>query len=184
MLMNINMPCSATEATVTTDRPTIPPARPQWPLGRRMGSWIRIPLKAWMSVCVYFVFMLFCVYVAALRRPDSPSKKSYRLCIGLRHRKRSQGPTKDCRATDRQTGRIPPVLTQKSILSFLAIIIPLWFLWLREIMEKYNIFWSETNSISLWNGPAPFTQGISTFFLILNTKQGRSTLINYSTYKA
>jgi hypothetical protein len=43
--------------------------------------WARIPLKAWMSVCVYFVF----VYVAALRRTDPPSKESYRLCIGLRN---------------------------------------------------------------------------------------------------
>jgi hypothetical protein len=34
-------------------------------------------------MCVYFVFVLFCVYVAALRRADPPSKESYRLCIGL-----------------------------------------------------------------------------------------------------
>jgi hypothetical protein len=26
-----------------------------------LGSWFRIPLKAWMSVCVYFVFVLSCV---------------------------------------------------------------------------------------------------------------------------
>jgi hypothetical protein len=25
---------------------------------RRLGSWVRIPLKAWMSVCVYSVFVL------------------------------------------------------------------------------------------------------------------------------
>jgi hypothetical protein len=30
--------------------------------------------------CVYSVFVLFCVYVAALRQADSPSKESYRLC--------------------------------------------------------------------------------------------------------
>jgi hypothetical protein len=29
------------------------------------------------------VFVLFCVYVAALRRTDPPSKESYQLCIGL-----------------------------------------------------------------------------------------------------
>jgi hypothetical protein len=40
-----------------------------------LGSWVRIPLEAWMSVCVYSVF------VAALRRADPPSKKSYRLCM-------------------------------------------------------------------------------------------------------
>jgi hypothetical protein len=28
---------------------------------RTQGSWVGIPLEAWMSVCVYFVFMLFCV---------------------------------------------------------------------------------------------------------------------------
>jgi hypothetical protein len=45
-----------------------------------LGSWVRIPLKAWMSVCVYSVFMLSCVQVAALRRAYPPSKESYRLC--------------------------------------------------------------------------------------------------------
>jgi hypothetical protein len=34
-----------------------------------------------VCVCVYFVFVLFCVYVEALRRADPPSKESYRLCI-------------------------------------------------------------------------------------------------------
>jgi hypothetical protein len=32
-----------------------------------------------MFMCVYSVFMLFCVQVAALRRADPPSKDSYRL---------------------------------------------------------------------------------------------------------
>jgi hypothetical protein len=44
--------------------------RSQWPRGlshelsslaRTLGSWVRIPLKAWMSVCVYSVFVLSCV---------------------------------------------------------------------------------------------------------------------------
>jgi hypothetical protein len=44
-------------------------SRPQWPRRLRhelsscaqtLGSWIRIPLKTWMSVCVYSVFVLFC----------------------------------------------------------------------------------------------------------------------------
>jgi hypothetical protein len=44
--------------------------RSQWPrclrhellsLARKLGSWVRIPLMAWMSVCVYSVFMLSCV---------------------------------------------------------------------------------------------------------------------------
>jgi hypothetical protein len=33
-----------------------------------------------MSMCVYFVFVLSCVQVAALQRADPPSKESYRLC--------------------------------------------------------------------------------------------------------
>jgi hypothetical protein len=44
--------------------------RSQWPrdlrhkpfsLARMLGSWVRNPVKAWMSVCVYSVFVLFCV---------------------------------------------------------------------------------------------------------------------------
>jgi hypothetical protein len=33
-----------------------------------------------MYVCVYSVFILSCVQVAALRRAEHSSKKSYRLC--------------------------------------------------------------------------------------------------------
>jgi hypothetical protein len=69
-------------------------SRSQWRRGLRheqsspaqtLGSWVRIPLEAWMSVCFYFVFVLFCLYVATLRRADSPSKESYRLCT-VKHR--------------------------------------------------------------------------------------------------
>jgi hypothetical protein len=44
--------------------------RSQWPRGlrpelsspvRTLGSWVLIPLEAWMSLCVYSVFMLLCV---------------------------------------------------------------------------------------------------------------------------
>jgi hypothetical protein len=57
---------------------------PSWAL----GSWIRIPLEAWISVCVYFV----CA--------DPPSEESYRLCKGLRNWKSGQGTTKGCTAID------------------------------------------------------------------------------------
>jgi hypothetical protein len=30
-------------------------------LARTLESWVRIPFKAWMSVCVYSVFVFFCV---------------------------------------------------------------------------------------------------------------------------
>jgi hypothetical protein len=82
--------------------------RSQWPRGlrhelsslaRALASWVRIPLKTWMSVCVYSV--LFCVWVAALRQADPPYKESYRLCLGLINWKSGQGPTKDCRLIDR-----------------------------------------------------------------------------------
>jgi hypothetical protein len=45
-------------------------SRSQWPRGIRhelssfdpiRGSWVRIQVKAWMSVCVCFVFVFFCV---------------------------------------------------------------------------------------------------------------------------
>jgi hypothetical protein len=61
---------------------------------RTLESCVRIPLKAWMSFCVYSVFVLFCVQVWALQRTDHSSKESYRLCIGLRSwkkRPRSKG---------------------------------------------------------------------------------------------
>jgi hypothetical protein len=37
--------------------------------GGTLGSWIRIPLEAWMSVSVYFVFVLSCVGKRPLGRP-------------------------------------------------------------------------------------------------------------------
>jgi hypothetical protein len=37
-----------------------------------------------MSVCVYSVFVLPCVQVAALRWADPPSKKSYRLSTKIK----------------------------------------------------------------------------------------------------
>jgi hypothetical protein len=79
----------------------------QWPRGLRhelstpaktLGSWVRIPLEAWLFVCIYSVFVLSCVQVAALRRADPPSKESYWLCIRLSNWKSGQGPTKGCRA--------------------------------------------------------------------------------------
>jgi hypothetical protein len=65
-----------------------------------LRSWVRIPLNAWMSVCIYSVFVLSYVQVAALRRADPSSKESYRLCIGSRNWNSGQGPTKGCRAID------------------------------------------------------------------------------------
>jgi hypothetical protein len=47
-----------------------------------------------MTVYVYSVFVLFCVQVTDLRRPDPQSKDSYRLRIRLRNWKSGQNPTK------------------------------------------------------------------------------------------
>jgi hypothetical protein len=38
-----------------------------------------------VDVCVYSVFVMSCMWVAATRRAHPPSKESYRLCIGLRN---------------------------------------------------------------------------------------------------
>jgi hypothetical protein len=56
--------------------------------------------KAWMSLCVYSVFVLSCVQVAALRQADPRSKEYYRLCKKIEKLKKRQGQTKDCRAID------------------------------------------------------------------------------------
>jgi hypothetical protein len=42
-----------------------------------LGSWVRIPLEAWMFMCVYSVFVLSSVQVATLRWADYSSKESY-----------------------------------------------------------------------------------------------------------
>jgi hypothetical protein len=52
-------------------------------------------------VCVRLFYVLFYVYVEALRRGHYPSKDSYPLCILLRNWNSSQGPTKGCRTIDR-----------------------------------------------------------------------------------
>jgi hypothetical protein len=60
---------------------------------RTLGSWVRIPFKARMSV-------LPCVQVAAFRWAEPQSKVFYCLCKRPRNWKSGQGPTKGCRATD------------------------------------------------------------------------------------
>jgi hypothetical protein len=52
-----------------------------------------------MNVCVRFSVFVLCVR-RGLTTGWSPSRESYRLCIGLRNWKSGQGPTKDCRTID------------------------------------------------------------------------------------
>jgi hypothetical protein len=54
-----------------------------------------------LCVRLFYMFVLSCVQVAALRRADLPSNECYRLCIGLRNRKSGQGP-KGCTAIQRE----------------------------------------------------------------------------------
>jgi hypothetical protein len=56
-----------------------------------------------MFMCVYSVFVLSCLQVAALRRPDRPSKEAYRLCKKIKKLKSGQAPRKRYRAIGRQT---------------------------------------------------------------------------------
>jgi hypothetical protein len=53
-------------------------------------------------LCVrFFLFVLFCVHVAALRRADPPSMESYRLYEKImKLEKNGQIPAKACRARD------------------------------------------------------------------------------------
>jgi hypothetical protein len=54
-----------------------------------------------ISVCVYSVFALSCVWLAALRWADQSSKESYHLCKNkLLNWRRGQVPTNSCRAID------------------------------------------------------------------------------------
>jgi hypothetical protein len=64
------------------------------------GSRVRIPFEAGMSVCVYSMLVLSCMYVEALRRDDPPPKELYRLCKGPRNWKGGQGSWKGCTAID------------------------------------------------------------------------------------
>jgi hypothetical protein len=53
-----------------------------------------------MPVFVYSMFVLLCMYVAALRRADPPNKESYRLCLDYEIQKVAKV-HKSCRAIDR-----------------------------------------------------------------------------------
>jgi hypothetical protein len=77
-------------------------SRSRWPRGlrhelfslaRMLGSWVRIPLKAWMSVCVCVRYRPCDGLITCPRSPIVDVKR-------LRNWRRVQGPTKGCRAVD------------------------------------------------------------------------------------
>jgi hypothetical protein len=71
-------------------------------LARKLGSWVRIPVKAWMSVCVSFVFVCFPV---CRQRPCDGFITRPRSATGCVKRSRNwksdQGKTNGCRGIDR-----------------------------------------------------------------------------------
>jgi hypothetical protein len=55
------------------------------------GSWVRIRLEAWMSVCIYSVFVLSNVQVVALRRAD-PRPRNPTDCVYIKILKKLRRP--------------------------------------------------------------------------------------------
>jgi hypothetical protein len=83
-------------------------------LARTLGSWVRIPLTAWMSVCVYSVCVVLCVG-SGLATDWSPVQGVLQTVYRLKKQKnknRGQGPTKGCRAiiiVKKKKGKAIPV---------------------------------------------------------------------------
>jgi hypothetical protein len=73
-----------------------------------------------MSVCVYSVFVLSCVQVAALRRADPPSKASYRLCKRIKDLKKTPRSNKRLQ-THRQTDSSTYPVLYQPIFLFISI---------------------------------------------------------------
>jgi hypothetical protein len=72
-----------------------------WTVFARSNTGIVGSNPTWdINICVYSVFVLSYVQVAALRWDDPPSKESYRLCKRSRNWKSGQGRTKGFRAID------------------------------------------------------------------------------------
>jgi hypothetical protein len=82
-------------------------SRSQWPRGlkhelsslaRKLGSWVGIPLKPWMSVlCAFTLFVLFCVGGSGLTTGWFPVKGVLPIVYKIKKLKSGQGPAKDCR---------------------------------------------------------------------------------------
>jgi hypothetical protein len=110
-----------------------------------------------MSVCVYSVFVLSCMQVAALWRADPPSKESYRLYKKLRNWKRGQGPEKGCRAKDEDDEYCHVwgvCVTNNNRFSIGWLDILALLLKLQRIITAHNPWLYKTRSIPYWTTSA------------------------------
>jgi hypothetical protein len=74
-------------------------------LARTLGSWVRIPLKAWMSLCVYCVCVVLCVG-SCLATGWSPVQGVLPTACRIKElKKRPRSNKKDYRAIDRRMDR-------------------------------------------------------------------------------
>jgi hypothetical protein len=80
----------------------------QWPrclehklslLARTLVSWVRITLKAWMSVCVYYVFLLFCIG-SGLATDWSPVQRVLPIVCRIKKLKKRPRSSKKTRSID------------------------------------------------------------------------------------
>jgi hypothetical protein len=72
-------------------RTTVAARGPRHELSRALGSWVRIPLEGWISVSVYSVFVLSCVWLYTLRQVDIRSKELYQPWTRFRNWKIGEG---------------------------------------------------------------------------------------------
>jgi hypothetical protein len=135
--------------------------RSQWPPGLRhklsspaqtLGSWVRIPLEAWMYVCVYSVCVVLCVG-SGLSTGWSPIQGVLPTVNRITKLKSDQGPKKSCRAID-------------SSIEYEAEC-----LWSRGI-PKIGVFW-DTTPCSLLENYHRFSE---TCFLYLHDRRIRGAL--------
>jgi hypothetical protein len=83
--------------------------RARWPRGlryelsspaRTLGSWVRIPLEAWMSVCIYSVFV-FCYVCSGLKTGWSHVRRAIRTVYRItKLKKATRAQQKGSRAID------------------------------------------------------------------------------------
>jgi hypothetical protein len=164
----------------TTSSPTIRPSqrprglrhKPSSP-ARTLWSWVRIPLEAWISVCVYSVCVVLCVG-SGLATGWSPVQGVLPLWIGLRNWKSGRG-TKGCRATerDRPTIRCYMFSDKNSAIEYTASML-VTVNWLRTNLKSHVK--ATTMRTARWEGwntnILKFTSCIPLYYLLLLATDG------------